>query len=105
MRYIITLLLLCSNIAWAERDHVVIPTDIHCFKYDVLIKQLKNRFGEEPVFIGKSGLDEGAVTMMFINQANSSYTVVTANRDVACVFDSGDDVIYRLPKSMQNNLM
>ena len=34
MRYIITLLLLCSNIAWAERDHVVVPTDIHCFKYN-----------------------------------------------------------------------
>lgn len=88
-----------------ERDHVVIPTEIHCFKAHLILDELKLKYGEEPIFMGKSELDQDSVTMMFVNQQTGSYTILGLGKDVGCIFDTGNNIRYRMPKSLENKLM
>jgi hypothetical protein len=106
MRKLLLVLLLALPLAQAkERDHVVIPTDIHCFKINMLIDELKLKYGEEPIFMGKSELDKESVTMIFANQQTGSYTIVGLGKYIGCVFDTGNDIHYRMPKVLENKSM
>jgi hypothetical protein len=62
------------------------------------LAELRNKYGEVPIFVGKSELEEDVVTMMLVNQINGSYTVLSVGKGVACILDTGGDVQYRLPK-------
>ena len=103
MRYFIILMLLCVPVY--AKDSIVITTQIHCFKLEILLKQLRDNYGEEPIFIGSSSLDADATTMMFINQQTGSYTVVGMGKNIGCVFDTGNNVRYRMPKILENKTM
>ena len=105
MRYLLFLLLFCSISYAKDTEHIVVPTDVHCFKAQVLLNELKGKYGEDPIFMGKSGLEEGVMTMMFANQDTGSYTVVVAGKGIACVLDTGDNLKYRVPKALENKLM
>ena len=107
MRHIILACLLFSTATFAEtkKDYVVVNPDIYCFNAKSLLKELKNKYGEEPIFIGQSEQEEGTVTMMYVNQKTGSYTVLSTNKDVACVFDTGNNVKYRMPKVLESKLL
>lgn len=107
---VIILALLIFPLAQAKnkkrtQDHIVVPTKIHCFKINTLLNELKTKYEEEPIFIGRSDLDKDAVTLMFVNQHTGSYTVVGAGKDIGCVLDTGDSVRYRMPKNLDNTLL
>ena len=109
MRYLIAFLLLLSLTATARdrvyRDHSVVPTDIHCFKLNLLLKELRENFGEEPIFVGKSEQTQKSTTMMFVNQETGSYTVIGVKKEMGCILDTGGEVRYRMPKSLENRIM
>jgi hypothetical protein len=99
MRYFILVLsLFCISVQ--AKDYAVVPLDVYCFNTDAIIKQLKEKFNEEPIFVGRSKLEENVMTMIFVNQATGSYTVLGVGKDVACVLDSGDNLRYRIPKAL-----
>ena len=103
-RLTIALTLFLVQTAYAK-DRIVIPTEIHCFKAEVLIKELLDVYSEEPIIIGKSELDKDATTMVFVNQQTGSYTIVNTGKGIACVLDTGNTVKYRMPKVLENKLM
>lgn len=105
MRRLLLLLSLMPILSFAQDGHVVVQPDIHCFLYKSAVDSLKNKYGEEPVFIGKSDIELDTVTMMFINQETGSYTVITTDRKIACIMDMGSQVIYRLPKALKSKTM
>lgn len=88
----------------AQEGHIVIQTEVHCFLYKSAIESIKNKYGEEPIFVGKSSMDSGTVTMMLVNQETGSYTILTTDRRIACLLDLGDQVIYRIPRDLQNKI-
>ena len=104
MRYFILALALLSLSAHAK-DHIVITEEVHCFTPKVAFDQLKNKFGEEAIFIGKSSLENGVVVMVYVNQQTGTYTVLQAGQDIVCVLDTGKDMRYRMPKALENKLM
>lgn len=83
----------------------MVPAEIHCFKLETLVKQLKDKFGEEPIFLGKSELDANTMTMMFVNQEKGTYTIVGMDKNVGCVYDTGNNIKYRVPRALDNKLM
>jgi hypothetical protein len=106
MRFILAILLICGNLAQAkEPEKTIIKMDLYCFKSEVLIADLKNNHGEEPIVMGKSALEEGITTMVFVNQTTGSYTVVGMGHGIGCVFDTGNKVKYRFPKALESKLM
>jgi hypothetical protein len=104
MRYLVLLLTMFALSALAE-DHVIVTNDVHCFKKDVIIEQLRGQFDEEPIVIGKSTLEKGAVLMLYVNQQTGTYTVLTTGSGVACILDTGGSVRYRMPKALDNKSM
>mgnify|MGYP003336822734 CR=1 FL=1 len=109
MRRTLLLLLLLPLLALSKDKssdgHIVVHTDVHCFKYQVAMSDLKDKYGEEPIFIGKSDLETGTVVMMFVNQQQGTYTVITTDKNIACILDVGNQVIYRMPKNLQSKMM
>ena len=105
MRYFVLLLTLFALSALAADDHVVVTNDIHCFKKDVMINQLRSQFDEEPIVIGKSGIEKGATLVIYVNQQTGTYTVLTTGSGVACVLDAGNNIRYRMPKALENKSM
>lgn len=107
MRYFSILLLLFFTSTFAKstnKNHTVIPVKIHCFKIEILLDELKS-YGEDPIFIGSSGVDKDSVTMMFVNQQTGSYTIVGMGKDIGCVYDTGNNVRYRMPKVLENKVL
>ena len=104
MRCFIFALALLSLSALAN-DHVVVTEEVHCFAPKAIFDQLKNKFGEEAIFVGKSSLESGAIVMVYVNQQTGTYTVLQAGRDIVCVLDTGRDMQYRMPKALENKLM
>jgi len=100
----LALLLFISFQALAD-DHVVVPTNVHCFKQEILYKQLRDRFEEQPVFMGKSLLEEEVSTVLYVNQQTGTYTLIQAGHGAACVLDTGNNMRYRIPKALENKLM
>lgn len=106
MRTILAILLLCTAFAHAAApEKTIIKMDLYCFKSEVLISDLKNNHGEEPIVMGKSVLEEGITTMVFVNQNTGSYTVVGMGHGIGCVYDTGNKVKYRFPKAMESKLL
>ena len=110
MRYILLIvLLLASQLSYAKEkrkpDRVILTTEIHCFRLDTLLDQLRLNYGEEPMMMGKSDIDQDAVTMLFVNQESGSYTIVGLGKSIGCIYDTGKNVRYRMPKFLDNKLM
>jgi hypothetical protein len=106
MRILLLSLLFLSLSAFAkDKRHVVVPTEIHCFNLSTLIATLTDTLGEDPIFVGRSDVEKNATTMIFVNQSTGSYTILTADKNVGCVLDTGNDVRYRMPKSLENKLL
>lgn len=103
-RLTVALTLFLVQLAYAK-ERIAIPTNIYCFKAEVLLKDLKDDYGEEPIVIGKSDIDKDATTMMFVNQQTGSFTVITVGNGIGCVLDTGNTVRYRMPKLLENKLM
>jgi len=104
MRYVALLLTMFALSAVAD-DHVVVSNDIHCFKQEVIIGQLRTQFNEEPIVVGKSGIEKGATLMIYVNQQTGTFTVLTVGSGVACVLDAGDNIRYRMPRALENKSM
>jgi len=105
MRYLALLLTMFTLLAVAADDHVIVTNDVHCFKKDVMLSQLRNQFEEEPIFVGKSGIEQGATLVIYVNQQTGTYTVLTMGSGVACVLDAGNNTRYRMPRALENKSM
>lgn len=105
MRYLALLLTMFALSALAADDHVVVSNDIHCFKKEVIISQLRGQFAEEPIVVGRSVIEKGATLMIYVNQQNGTFTVLTVGSGVACVLDAGDNIRYRMPRALENKSM
>jgi len=105
MRYLALLLTMFALSALAADDHVVVSNDIHCFKKEVIISQLRGQFAEEPIVVGRSGIEKGATLMIYVNQQTGTFTVLTVGSGVACVLDAGDNIRYRMPRALENKSM
>jgi hypothetical protein len=88
-----------------HKDHIVVKTEIHCFKLQTLTAELRDKYGEEPIFLGKSDIEGDSVTTVFVNQDTGSYTVVGIGNGVGCIYDVGADMRYRMPKILENKLL
>jgi hypothetical protein len=79
----------------AQSSQVFRP--VVCFPVKIIIADLKNKFGEEMMLIGKHDQLDQVFTAVFVNQSTGSYTVIEMDQDVGCVISIGSDVHYKLP--------
>ena len=97
-KYLIALGLAVSLTASHAQKPVETNKKIVCFPVNVLLKDLKEKYGEEPMVIGvTSNMNEVAMGL-YINKETGSYTVIELDAEAACVISVGKDVRYRFPK-------
>lgn len=105
MRKLLFLLSVFSISVFAQPDKVTVPMNIPCFPTKTLMAQLKDKFGEEPMFMGDPMEEEEVKTAVFVSQSNNTYTIVQFDSRIACVLSIGNNVKYRFPKSMSKSSM
>ena len=109
MRRLLSLIILVPLLALSKDNttngHVIVDAEVHCFTYKSLIKDLKEKYHEDPVFAGESGFEAQTSTVVFINQETGSYTIITTDQKIACILDVGDSARYRLPKALHSKMM
>lgn len=96
-KFLVAIALFVSMTAHAQAVKTEKP--VMCFPIKTLLKDLKNKYKEEPMIVGKtSGVDK-VVTAFYINLETGSYTVIEMDDEAGCVISVGTEVHYRLPKS------
>lgn len=97
--------MLCSVAMAAQPETASVDVKIPCFKSEVLLKNIRDSYGEEPMIIGDSAQEDGVTTVVFVSQRKGTYTVVEMNGEIACVLSVGTNVKYRFPKSLNKSPM
>lgn len=69
-----------------------------CFPLNVLLKDLRDKYGEEPMVMGITANMDDVGMGLYINRDTGSYTVVEFDKEAACVISVGKNVRYRFPK-------
>lgn len=90
----ILMLSLCTFAQGVKADKEVL-----CFPLKSFLKEIKEKYKEEPTIIGKTAGLDGVVTVWYINTQNGNFTVVEMDDEAACVISVGTKSHYRLPKS------
>jgi hypothetical protein len=81
-----------------EPAPVKVDKQIICFPIKTLLKDLKNKYGEEPMIVGKHSAMEDVVTAVYVNRETGTYTVIEMDDEAGCVISLGTSVHYRFPK-------
>lgn len=67
-----------------------------CEKANIVLKELGEKYGEKPVWQGKNS--QGLFTVLMLNPASETWTVVITDGDLACVLDSGTGFMKQQPE-------
>lgn len=97
MGKLLATVLLCFVFS-ANAQGVKVDRGILCFPIKPLIKDLKEKYREEPMIIGKTTGVDGVVTAVYVNLETGSYTIIEMDDEAGCVISVGTKVHYRLPK-------
>lgn len=95
-KLLVSILLVLSTAVHANA--VVAEKPIMCFDTKTFLKQIKEKYGEEPMIIGKTSGVSGVVTSVYINKETGSFTIAEIDKEAACVISVGTEVRYRYPK-------
>lgn len=85
MRSFLLGVLLLPAVAFAQP--VTVDKTIPCDKVDKVIEELTKKYGEQPIWFGKSNDTKVAV---LVNTKNANWTVIQFNDKIACVLETGE---------------
>lgn len=71
---------------------------IVCFPIKTLLKDLNDKYGEEPMVVGVEGTMDDVAMALYINRETGSYTVIEFDNEAGCIISVGRNVRYRFPK-------
>ena len=89
--------MLCSSIVAHAQQVVKAEKPIICMPINTLLKDLKNKYHEEPMIIGKTTGVDGVVTAVYVNLETGSYTIAEMDEEAACIISVGTKMHYRMP--------
>ena len=82
----------------AHAQGVRVEKPILCFETKQFLKEIKEKYQEEPMIIGKTTGVKGVVTAWYINSTTGSFTVVEMDDEDTCIISVGTSAYYRVPK-------
>ena len=62
-----------------------------------LLTTLKEKYNEQPIFVGKHGLYDDVITAVYGNITAGTYTMVEMDKNIACIVSIGTDLQFRFP--------
>jgi len=68
----------------------VVQRDMYCDDTKTIAKELRDKYNEIPVIMGKTSDEAGSVMTIWTNPSAETWTIVASNNDYSCVVGSGD---------------
>lgn len=96
MKYLLVLLMIATSVY--AQGPIKADKQVICFPIKTLQKDLFNKYGEEPMFIGKHSAMDRVITAVYLNPDTGTYTVVEMDDEAGCIISIGTNAQYRLPK-------
>jgi hypothetical protein len=97
-KYLIALTLAVLCITASAQKPIESSKKVVCYPLNVMLKDLKDKYGEEPMVMGIEGTMADVGMGLYINKDTGSYTVIEFDKEAACVISVGKNVRYRFPK-------
>ena len=82
----------------AKDKPIMVDKQVICFPIKNLLKDLKDKYGEEPMIFGQHSAMDDVVTAVYINKDTGTYTVIEMDDEAGCIVSLGTNVRYRFPK-------
>jgi hypothetical protein len=92
------IVLTMSLVATADQP-VVSSKKIVCFPLKQLIKDIKEKYGEEPMILGITEYTTDIGMGVYVNRETGSYTVIEFDNEAGCIISVGQKIRYRFPKN------
>lgn len=88
--------------ALAQAEPVTVEKPVICDKTELVLKVLRERHGEIPVWIGSDAEESKSNYVVMINRETASWTLIQYNPNVACVLGSGEGFRLNVQESKRN---
>ena len=97
MRILAVAFLLGLTTLLAHAESIAIDKPVICMPVKILLSNLKDKFGEEPMVVGHQ--ENTDITMaVYVNQQKGTFTLIEFDDQIGCVLSAGKNVRYRFPK-------
>ena len=97
MRKFLLGVLLLPALALAEP--VTVEKKVVCDKASIMLPYIKEKYNEEPLWLGEDGQSSYALT---VNQETQTWTILqySIEEDISCLIDSGTGFKFKLPNML-----
>jgi hypothetical protein len=86
------------TVTFARDKGVKTDKPVMCFPVKNFLKDLKDKYGEEPMLVGATTNMDDVGVSVYINKDTGTYTIFEFDTEAACVLSVGKNIRYRLPK-------
>ena len=70
----------------------IISRDMYCDDTKVIVKELREKYKEVPVIMGKTDDEAQSVMTMWMNPINETWTIVASHKDYSCIIGVGQQL-------------
>lgn len=82
---------LISILPFQSNAGEMVPTEIYCTTTQELAKELKDKYKEVPILVGKT-MDEAKSVMSFwVNQETKSWSIIATKGEYSCLVGAGEN--------------
>lgn len=68
----------------------LIPRDMYCDDTKIITEELRDKYSEIPVVIGKTDDVAGSLMTLWTNPINESWTIIATKGDYSCIIGTGE---------------
>lgn len=88
MKLLTSLLIAClSTSVWAEPDSITV--EFPCFESKQLFKDLRERYKEYPIIVGKTSDKAESTMSLWVHPIENTWTIVATIDELSCVVGNG----------------
>jgi hypothetical protein len=93
LNYLILIIFLgTSNISYSQELKDTIEAELPCYNTKELFKNLKEKYKELPLLIGKTDDEVNSTMSLWLNPIDNNWTIIATKKDLSCVIGTGTDM-------------
>ena len=87
-----TWILSLGLIATISNAGEVVTRDMFCADTKIIVKDLREKYKEIPVVVGKADDEAQSVMTIWMNPVEETWTIVATNKDYSCIIGVGQEL-------------
>jgi hypothetical protein len=70
----------------------ILTSEMYCDDTKIIVKELTNKYHEEPFLVGQANDVAGSVMTFWMNPLTKSWTIVATKGDLSCLVGVGEEL-------------